>query len=191
MVKPKKTSWKEKKIVDICHYYLQNGFAHTIDDISEALGVGRKTFYNRYTTRENSILLALQCSHKNFVERFAEQCQYCNHSVEEMVMLIWEFQKYAQTDAVFFQYDIDNKLFASDETPFKSILESIVQKGLRTYHINEDIDMSSFVDYFFATLSYYVLDGKLNSTVMRYVLYPLLNERGLELLDELDLEIFA
>lgn len=191
MMKPKKLTRKEQKIVDMYQYYLQNGFAHTIDDISAALHVGRKTFYNRYTTRENSILLALQYSHKCFVGHFTEQRQYCNHSVEELVMLIWEFQKYAQTDTVFFQFDLDNKLFASDETPFKSILESIVKKGLRTYHINEDVDLSSFVDYFFATLSYYVLDGKLNSTVMRYILYPLLNERGLELLDELDLEMFA
>lgn len=184
----KKISRKEAKVEDLYTFYLHHGFDHTIEEISDRMGIGRKTFYNRYISKENSIQQALQISHRQFVERYTEQRLHCNHSVEELVLFVWEFQRYAQQEKVYFQYDMGKRLFSSTEAPFKSVFESVVQKGLRCYHINEDVDLEMYADYFFVTLSYYALDNRLSGNVLQYILCPLLNERGQELLGELDLE---
>ena len=133
----------------------------------------------------------LQYCHAQFVDYFNEQLLQCNHSVEEVVLLMWEFRQFAQENRVFFQYDWDNGLFFTDETPFRSLLVSIIRKGLRSYHIREDIDATAYANFFYANLSLYVLSGHTQSVILRYVLMPLLNERGMELLDELNLESFA
>ena len=99
-------------------------------------------------------------------------------SVEEVVLLMWEFRQFAQENRVFFQYDWDNGLFFTDETPFRSLLVSIIRKGLRSYHIREDIDATAYANFFYANLSLYVLSGHTQSVILRYVLMPLLNERG-------------
>lgn len=188
MLERKKISRKEEKVEDLYSFYLQNGFDHTIEEIADLMGIGRKTFYNRYRSRENSIQQALQICHRQFVERFTEQRLHCNHSVEELVLFVWEFQRFAQKEKVYFQYDMDNGKFCSTDAPFKSIFENVVQKGLRCYHINEAVDMETYADYFFVTLSYYAMNGRLSGIVLQYLLCPLLNERGRELLDELNVE---
>lgn len=188
MLERKKMSRKEEKVKDLYTFYLNYGFDHTIEEISDWMHIRRKTFYNRYISKENSIQQALQISHQQFVERFTEQRLHCNHSVEELVLFVWEFQRFAQQENVYFQYDMENRLFCSAEAPFKSIFESVVRKGLRCYHIKEDVDMETYVDYFFVTLSYYTLGGKLSGNILQYILCPLLNERGLELLGELNIE---
>ncbi len=187
MVGRKKISRKEEKIEDLYTFYLHNGFNHTIEEIADLMGIGRKTFYNRYLNRDNSIRQALQICHRQFVERFTEQRLHCNHSVEELVLFVWEFQRFAQQEKVYFQYDMENGWFYSEDAPFKSIFESVVQKGLRSYHIQEKVDMETYIDYFFVMLSQYAVNGKMSSTVLRYILTPLLNERGMELLDELNI----
>lgn len=184
----KKISRKEEKVEDLYTCYLRNGFNHTIEEISDLMGIGRKTFYNRYISKENSIQQALQICHRTFMNRFSEQCLQCNHSVEELVLFVWEFMRFAQQEKVYFQYDMENNLFCSSETPFKSIFEGVVRKGLRCYHIQEDVDIETYSHYFFVTLSQYAINGKMSSLVLRYILCPLLNERGLELLDELNIE---
>ena len=68
---------------------------------------------------------------------------------------------------------------------------SIIRKGLRSYHIREDIDATAYSNFFYANMSMYVLSGHTQSAILRYVLMPLLNERGMELLEELNLESFA
>lgn len=184
----KKISRKDEKVEDLYTFYLCHGFDHTIEEISVGMGIGRKTFYNRYVSKENSIQQALQISHRQFVERYAEQRLHCNHSVEELVLFVWEFQRFSQQEKVYFQYDMENRLFCSTDAPFKNIFGSVVQKGLRCYHINEDVDLETYADFFFVTLSYYALDDRLSGDVLQYVLCPLLNERGQELLGELNIE---
>lgn len=184
-------SRKEQKTVDLYLFYKDNGFNHTIDEIASAMKIGRKTFYNRYVNKETSVSTTLQYCHAQFVDYFNEQLLQCNHSVEEVVLLMWEFRQFAHENRVFFQYDWDNGLFFTDETPFRSLLVSIIRKGLRSYHIREDIDATAYANFFYANLSLYVLSGHTQSVILRYVLMPLLNERGMELLDELNLESFA
>ena len=110
-------SRKEQKTVDLYLFYKDNGFNHTIDEIASAMKIGRKTFYNRYVNKETSVSTTLQYCHAQFVDYFNEQLLQCNHSVEEVVLLMWEFRQFAQENRVFFQYDWDNGLFFTDETP--------------------------------------------------------------------------
>ena len=190
-MKKKKISRREQKIEDLYRFYLNNGFEHTIDEISVFMNIGRKTFYNRYVNKEKSIQMALQYCHNQFVNHFGEQVLQCNHSIEELVLLVWEFQQFAKNQHIYFQYDWDNKLFFTDDTPFRSLLDSIIRKGMRSYHIYEDINTEVYSDFFYTNLSMYVMYGKKQAIILRYVLFPLLNERGVELLNELDLEAFA
>ncbi|MBO4504412.1 MAG: TetR/AcrR family transcriptional regulator [Bacteroidales bacterium] len=191
MKKPPKISRKEQKIADLYRFYLNNGFDHTIDEIATLMKIGRKTFYNRYLNKENSIQMALRYCHNLFVERFSEKTIECNHSIEELLLLMWEFQQFAKYQAVYFQYDWDKLLFYTDETPFRSVIDTIVRKGIRSYQIQEDVDTSDYSDFFYTNMSMYVMYGKKKPAILRYVLFSILNERGVELLNELNLEAFA
>ena len=86
-------SRKEQKTVDLYLFYKDNGFNHTIDEIASAMKIGRKTFYNRYVNKETSVSTTLQYCHAQFVDYFNEQLLQCNHSVEEVVLLMWEFRQ--------------------------------------------------------------------------------------------------
>ncbi len=191
MVRPKRLSRREEKIFDLYQFYLRYGFDHTIDQISNLMGIGRKTFYNRYKNRENSIRMALRFAHQQFVQQYEEKEVYCNHSVEELVLFVYEFQRFAKSNNYYFLYDREHGLFTTDAAPFKSLLESIIEKGRRFYHINESVDLETFFLFFFFSLSNYVIYAQKQAVLLRYILAPLLNERGLELLDELDLEVFS
>jgi len=184
-------SKKTQKVVDLYLLYKEHGFNLTIDEIAGLLKIGRKTFYNRYVNKETSILTTLQYCHSQFVEYFNQQLLQCNHSVEELVLLMWEFREFAKENRPFFQYDWEKSLFFTDKTPFRSILESIIRRGLRTYQVREDINSIAYCNFFYANLSLYVIYGRSQPAILRYVLLPVLNERGLELLDELDLNTFA
>jgi|GEM_PF-2663326 hypothetical protein len=191
MRKPPKISRKEQKIADLYRFYLNNGFDHTIDEIATLMKIGRKTFYNRYLNKENSIWMVLRYCHNLFVEQFTEKTLECNHSVEELVLLMWEFQQFAKQQEIYFQHDWQQRLFYTDDTPFRSVIETIVRKGIRSYQIQEDVDASAYSDFFYTNMSMYVMYGKKKPVILRYVLLPILNERGVELLNELDLEAFA
>jgi len=184
-------SRKNQKVVDLYLLYREHGFNLTIDEIASLLKIGRKTFYNRYVNKETSIWTTLQYCHNQFVDYFNKQLLQCNHSVEELVLLMWEFRQFAKENPAFFQFDWENSLFFTDKTPFRSLLENIIRRGLRSYHVREDINSTAYSNFFYANLSLYVYYGRTQPAILRYVLLPVLNERGLELLDELDLNSFA
>lgn len=184
-----KITAKELKIKELYDFYLQYGFNHTVEEMARLMHIERKTFYNRYGTREHSIDVALGYEHQRQQASFKEKFLQCNHSVEELMMLICSLQQYYNQRPHFFMYDAEHYRFATDATPYKSAFEAIVEKGLRNYHVQEDVNIPLYIDFFFTNIQSYILQNRKQTGLVRYTLLPLLNERGLELLDELDIEL--
>lgn len=185
-----KITLKELKIKELYEFYLQYGFDHTVGDIAHMMKIERKTFYNRYQGKEQSIEMVLGYEHRRLNDIFKDRFMHCNHSVEQLVILIWCLQEYYRERRIFFLYDAERGHFSSDYAPFKDVFQSIVDKGRQCYHIQEDVDLSVYIDFFFSNIQRYIMQEQKQTGLIRYTLLPLLNERGLELLDELDLELF-
>lgn len=185
-----KVSLKELKIKELYDFYLQNGFDHTVEEIAKRLKIERKTFYNRYQSREESIEMVLNYEHRRLNDNFKERFIHCNHPVEELIILIWCLQEYYRERRIFFMYDVERGRFSSEYAPFRDVFKSIVEKGKQCYHVQENVDLSLYIDFFFSNIQRYITSEPKQTGLVRYTLLPLLNERGLELLDELDLELF-
>ncbi len=179
-----------QKLEDIFQYYLENGFEHTTDEIVASMGVSRKTFFNRYVSKLQSVEMANAYWFSRVQERFREKILECNHPVEELLMYIWEIHYIRENEQVFFQHGRDMNLFVTEEAPFMSMLASIIQKGIRCYHFQEDINVELYSVYLLQNLSHYTFQNEDRVQIIRYMLLPLLTERGLELLDDVDVLSF-
>lgn len=180
----------KSKTNTLFQYYLQNGFDHTVDEIAIALGVTHKTFFNRYGSKANSIQAARKYWHDLISERFRTKMLQCNHSVEELLFFVLEIQLIRKNEMVFFQFENEVRYFITDETPLKDILESILQKGIRHYHFEESIDRDSYIPFLIQNLCDYLPIAENKVQTIKYLLLPLLTERGQELLEELDIHCF-
>ena len=177
----------QQKTFDIFHYYLKNGFDHTTDEIVAAMGISRKTFFNRYEGKAQSVEIARQFWHTCIQDRIREKSLECNHPVEELLLFIWEMRNIRKTEGTFFQYALQHKLFTSDDSPFMSILSTLIQKGIRQYHFQEDINIPLYSTFFLHNVCVEEDLGLNQDQVIRYLLLPLLTERGMELLNDVDM----
>lgn len=177
----------QQKTYDIFHYYLKNGFDHTTDEIVAGMGISRKTFFNRYEGKAQSVEIARQYWHTVIQERFRERSLECNHPVEELLLFVWEMRNIRNTEATFFHYELEHNLFADDDSPFMSILDTLIQKGIRQYHFQEDINIPLYSTFFLHNICVEVNLGLNQEQIIRYLLLPLLTERGMELLNDVDM----
>lgn len=184
-----KISLKELKIKELYDFYLLNGFDHTVEEIAKRMKIERKTFYNRYQSKEHSIEMVLGYEHRRLNEVFRQRFEYCNHSVEEIVILIWCLLQYYQERRLFFMYDVEHGHFSANYAPFRDVFDAIIENGLRSYHVQEDVDLDLYIDFFFSNIQRYIMQEQKQTGLVRYTLLPLLNERGLELLDEMDIDL--
>lgn len=179
-----------QKSDDLYNYYLQNGFQHSIDEIADSLHISHKTFFNRYESKQASINATMMRWHQEFQERYRKKCLLCNHTVEELLLFIWEFRNSLIHEAPFCQYDIENKFLYSAQAPFLSILDNIIKKGIRCYHFYENSNIEAYSKFLLFNLSHYPFYNDAKEQNIRYLLSPLLNERGKTLLEEMDLLFF-
>lgn len=187
MIKSKKIKKSDEKRIDIYQFYLRYGFNQTIDEIAHLMGITRKTFYNRYKSRECSIEIALNHSHQQVVQQFNEKVSYCNHSIEELMLLIWEFQGFSTRYSYYYVYDRDHELFATDKTPFLGMLKTIIRKGQQSYQMVETFDEEAYYPFFFYNLNKYIDSEPPCGSMLLFILMPLLNDRGRTLLEEMNL----
>ena len=180
----------QQKTFDIFHYYLKNGFDHTTDEIVAAMGISRKTFFNRYEGKAQSVEIARQYWHTCIQERFREECLECNHPVEELLLFVWEMRNIRETEGTLFQYELEHNLFTDDDSPFMSILDTVIQKGIRNYHFQENINIPLYSSFFLHNICGYEGWDNNMEQIIRYLLLPLLTERGMELLDDADTAYF-
>lgn len=176
----------KQKIEELYQFYLTNGFEHTVDEIMEGLKISRKTFFNRYENKSASVDLCVQYWHEKVQERFRSKSLMCNHVVEELVLFSWEMHLLRRKESYFFKHDIEMGLVFTDKAPFMSMLKTIILKGKRCYHFQEDIDVELYSRYLLNILVKMEFLDSEHSQIMHYILSPLLTERGMELLREMD-----
>lgn len=180
----------KSKIEFLYQYYLQNGIDHTVDEIVVAIGVAPKTFFNRYESKAHSIDLAIKYWHSIISERFRMKMLQCNHAVEELFFFILEMQLMRKNEKVYFQLENEDHKFCTTETPVRNILDSILKKGIRHYQFDESIDRDAYSSFLIQNVCDYLPIAENKEQAIRYMLLPLLTERGQELLEELDIQCF-
>ena len=98
-----------KKTEELFQFYLNSGFNHTIDEILTGLSISRKTFFNRYGSKKESVEMCITFWHEKVKERFRSKTLMCNHVVEELVMFGWEMQLLRRNEYCF-QKDCNSSL---------------------------------------------------------------------------------
>lgn len=180
----------KKKIGDLSQYYLQNGFNHSTDEIVDGMNISRKTFFNRYKSKENSVQMVLEAWYENIRERFQEKAAQCNHAVEELVQFGYELLYIRHKEHVFYQYVKTRNLLYQEDLPFVQILASILRNGINHYQFKEGVNEVLYAKYVMSNISNYHYTETEREEVIRYLLSPILTERTNMLLKELDIVSF-
>ncbi len=183
-------SLSKKKIDDLTRFYLRYGFAHTTEETARHLGISHKTFFNRYTSKEESVRLVLENWYADIRVRFMEKAGQCNHAVEELLHFVYEIRYIRQEEAVFFEYAVAHGLFLSGEAPFRSILSEVIRDGIRHYQFREDLNVDLYGRFLLCNLSHYHYMEEDKEDILRYLVSPLLSQRGWALLEEMDVASF-
>lgn len=180
---------KPHKINVLYHYYLKNGFQCTTDEIVAGMHISKKTFFNRYWDKENSIVLAMRYWRQLVRERFRNKCLLCNHSVEELVLFIGELHWLKEQETPYYEYEYSHNGFLSPESPFLGMLDHILDHGIRCYHFQEDIDKDTYSKFLLFNLTNYCFIQNDSELLIHYLLSPLLTERGQTLFEEINLDV--
>lgn len=176
----------KKKIEDLSQYYLRNGFDHSTDEIVEWMNISRKTFFNRYKSKENSVQMVLEAWYDNIRERFQEKAAQCNHAVEELVQFGYEMHYIRHTEHIFYQHVKAHYLLLREDLPFVQILAGILRNGINHYQFKEELNEVVYAKYVMNNISNYNYTEAEREEVIHYLLAPILTERTTMLLKELD-----
>ena len=176
----------KKKIDDLAQYYLQNGFDHSTDEIVEGMNISRKTFFNRYRSKENSVKLVLDAWYDNIWERFQEKAVQCNHAVEELVQYGYELHYIRHTERVFYQYAKTHNLLHHEDLPFVKILAGILHNGITHYQFKEELNEILYAKYVMNNIANFNYTDSESEEIIFYLLSPILTERTTILLKELE-----
>lgn len=177
------------KIKGLFYCYLDNGFSHTVDEIAKYMHISRKTFFNRYHDKENSVALAIRYWHLLLQDRFRRKCFQCNHSVEEIMLFISELHWMKENESSYYAYEFQRDGFWSPEAPFLAMLNHIFDNGIRCYHFQASLDRAVYSRFLLYNLTHYFFVQNNRDQVVQYLLKPLLTERGEMLFREINMDI--
>jgi len=183
------TELEEKKINQLFQFFVNNGFDHTVEEISVSLKITPKTLYNRYQNKTNMIFETLTYWQKLVVQRINEKTIYCNNSIEALIILICEIELCRQTETSFFHFKKDD-LLGDDQygnSEWENCLISIISND-KYQSFDKRINIETFVKYFFTNLLFYLSKRNLFIETIHYILQPLLTESGKEKFNEVDFE---
>lgn len=180
----------DQKIAVLFQYYRNFGFEHTNEEIATALNISKKTFFNRYQTKEMAIMIAIQFWYRSVKERVHNQCLHCNFPLEELLIQTHNIQYIYHHEKVFYRWEMEHGEFTSSAAPFKELICNSIQKGIQHYHFQEDIKIEHYADYLLYNISTYFLQHEHKELTLKYLLDPLLTERGKTLWEEMDKSIW-
>ncbi len=178
-----KSSRYQKKIEELFQLYRTEGFDMSVDEMAEKLHITRKTFFNRYTSKDHSVKLSFDVLSQKVRNHFQERMEDCNNAVEALVVFMWEFKTFKYESGHFYEYAISNQLLMMPAAPFRVLLIHILQDGIRHYQVNEKLDVQGYAEFYLFNLFYYFDDHELTKERIRFLLSGALNERGMELLE--------
>lgn len=172
---------KLKKIVD---FYNENGFDKTIEEICHAVGVTKKTLFNRYGSKKNMEDRAIDLFQELLVLRMEDKISLCNNSVESVIFLIDELYSTSKKSPIFFneisRRGCHKKLYL--------LMEKMILDGQKKHFFIEDLSSSLFADFYFQTLFFFIEKGSFCVDIINYIMSPLLTDKGKEALDYMDIE---
>ncbi|MBR4135869.1 MAG: hypothetical protein IKU03_05625 [Bacteroidales bacterium] len=182
LVKKDKTLY-QRKIEDVYRFYMAYGFDHSTEFIAARMGISKKTFFNRYLSKENSIKLSFDLWMRNLAEQIRGRQTDCNNVVEALVVFISEIQQIAGEDTPFYAFAAERDLMMDVKAPFAKIIMDVLQEGKQHYQIRETLNGTTYASFFLFNVFHYVLRRDLDGDMIRYLLTPALNERGMELME--------
>ncbi|MBR0076830.1 MAG: TetR/AcrR family transcriptional regulator [Bacteroidales bacterium] len=180
----------DKKVENLFQYYKKNGFNHSTDEIVEGMSISRKTFFNRYKNKENSVWMVIKFWFDNIRERFHEKTMQCNHAVEELLQFGYEIHFIRSKEKHQYQYVQQSGLLLSSECPLVSILGEIIQKGINHYQFKEDVSSHLYAMFVVNNIAHYPFSNEEQEEIVRFLLAPIVTDRTKELMKELNFSFY-
>lgn len=171
----------ESKIRKLYEYYSENGLQQSTDHIADMLEVCHKTFFNRYGNKAKSVEIAWQYWQGVCRRKWLELMQHCNHSIEALTMTLYFIQETSKNDPHFFELTRDSRKYLQPDSFFYSSIQIILQRGKQCFHIHEDLNLDIYISFLLNNLFLIDVQEENRPDVLRYILTPALNERGMEL----------
>ncbi|MDL2313019.1 hypothetical protein LJC68_09110 [Bacteroidales bacterium OttesenSCG-928-B11] len=167
-------------------FFLKNGFSKSIEEIADGLHITTRTIFNRYKTIANIETEVLDIWREEIERRLNDKFEYCNHGIEKLLFIIFELKRCHQKENEFFkrvfQRDIKGCRFLD------TIVYNIIISEYRRGYFNEFIDKKSYIPFFLHNVIYYLTENPAIDVIV-FALYPILSERGCELLRDIDIDI--
>lgn len=176
-----------RHIGELFDYYLKHGFNEKPEDIAYALGISKKTFYNRYRSKDEAVKAAVGHWHQLVRQRFDSRNAACNHDVESLALFIGELKWIRANETPFYEYTVENGGFHAPGTPFPEVLQNILKRGIQHYQFKKDIRPEIYSRFLLVGLTASVQFPAHEDIFVQYLLAPLLSERGREALGDMDL----
>lgn len=179
-----------QRIEELFQYYKKHGFDHSTGDIVEGMSISRKTFFNRYISKENSVSMVINYWFDRIRERFQEKTMQCNHAVEELLQFGYEIHYIRSKETHLYQYVQQKDLLLSSKCPLTYILAGIIQKGINHYQFKEDVNSNLYAQYVINNIAHYPFSNEEQEDIVRFLLAPIMTERTKELMKELNFSFY-
>lgn len=202
-----------KNITTLYSYFVNNGFSHSMEDIASGIHVTKKTLHNRYITRQYMEDQVMFYWRSQFLNRFEEKVQFSNHSVESLLLLIFEMELSLINEFPFFERE---SFLCQDlsklETHFlTNTIIQIIKKGQQNGDFSYDLDLKKYstflifniMNYFFKEVFRQINGSELrfkkdrvsivnqyiDADLIEYLISPILTLKGKVRFKEIDLNI--
>ena len=205
---------KNQNIQVLFQFILENGFNVTLDEIASGVNVAKKTLHNRYKTKSHLEQQVIDYWKSLRIEKFEEKFAFTNNTIEQLLLIIYEFEVLFITEFYFFKKECHNYLTNNtlEETFFQNLVTQIIDKGKYREEIIQNIDTSHYVKYFLFNLFYllfedsfykfdtfekeqitrkpHLVNGSYYQDYIHYLVSPILTNQGKKHLNEIDLISF-
>ena len=108
----------------------------------------------------------------------------CNHSVEELTMIVYNFYKIRFENPFYYEYTRDQRKYLDPDSFFFTALQSVLEKGKKCFHIQENLNLKAYITFLLNNMFLIDTEHYNKPEVFRFILHPALTERGMELFME-------
>jgi AcrR family transcriptional regulator len=182
--------YHHSKIEPIFRYYLRHGFAHSMQEVADAVHLTKKTLFNRYVSKGNLELCLIDYWQIKSNERITDRMEFSNHSVERLMMFLFELQYCKNYETHFFQKTKELFLEKPKHTgPFIKQLDMIFSMGVEEELFHFDSDPKVFAYFFLFNALFLMLNDSLVYTdYLSFLFDPILTESGKIVFQDIDIE---
>lgn len=186
-------SLQKNKIEDLYQFFLNKGFDSSLDIVSKSVNISKKTLFNQYLSRKN--LEYKICEHWLFYfdKRLTEKMRGCNNLVEGLLLFIYEIVWSSKHERFLFEKIRDDfpELLIKGNNCLQERAYKMIIKGIEdNYFKNIGDSILQYTQFLILGIIYFYLDQLQNPEMIGYLLAPILNEEGVQIVEEIDLTLF-